>query len=131
MDSHWVIYTFGTVIRYLSKEVGSCFIQSQNHYRYTPARPYKTSVRKIKLHHETQKYGWDNFNLELHSLKDIMLQGHLDRLYTDSWSKPSCGDGKMAYCANICGTYSRVDRIWTHEDMTDKSRNWRKTKQNE
>ena len=82
--------------------------------------------QSLQLHHETQKYGWDNFNLELHSLKDIMLQGHLDRLYTDSWQKPSCDVGKMAYCANICGTYSRVDRIWTHEDMTDKSRNWRK-----
>ena len=82
--------------------------------------------QSLQLHHETQKYGWEKFDLELHSLKDIMQQGHLDRLYTDSWSKPSCGDGKMAYCANICGTYSRVDRIWTHEDMTDKSRNWRK-----
>tara|TARA_B110000977_G_C11090792_1_gene496810 strand:+ start:4893 stop:6152 length:1260 start_codon:yes stop_codon:yes gene_type:complete len=87
--------------------------------------------QSLQLHHETQKYGWDNFNLELHSLKDIMLQGHLDRLYTDSWQKPSCDVGKMAYCANICGTYSRVDRIWTHEDMTDKSRNWRETKNNE
>ena len=87
--------------------------------------------QSLQLHHETQKYGWDNFNLELHSLKDIMLQGHLDRLYTDSWQKPSCDVGKMAYCANICGTYSRVDRIWTHEDMTDKSRNWRETKKNE
>ena len=87
--------------------------------------------QSLQLHHETQKYGWDNFNLELHSLKDIMSQGHLDRLYTDSWQKPSCDVGKMAYCANICGTYSRVDRIWTHEDMTDKSRNWRETKKNE
>lgn len=82
--------------------------------------------QSLQLHHETQKYGWENFDLELHSLKDIMLHGHLDRLYTDSWEKTSCGAGKMAYCANICGTYSRVDRIWTHEDMTDKSRNWRK-----
>jgi hypothetical protein len=71
------------------------------------------------------KFGWEPFHLEKHSLKDIMNSHILDRVYTDSWSKPSCVEGKMAYCANICGTYSRVDKIYTHEKMEDKGRNWR------
>jgi MoaA/NifB/PqqE/SkfB family radical SAM enzyme len=81
--------------------------------------------QSLQLHHEVQKYGWDNFDLNKHTLKEILDAGHLDRVFTDSWSKPSCVEGKMAYCANICGTYSRVDRIYTHEKMDDKSRNWR------
>lgn len=84
--------------------------------------------QSLQLHHETQKYGWDNFKLDLYSMKEILDAGHLDKVYTKSWKKPSCMEGKMAYCANICGTYSRVDRIWTHEEMTDKSRNWRDVK---
>jgi hypothetical protein len=59
------------------------------------------------------------------SLEEILDNGHLDRVFTDTWTKPSCVQGKMAYCANICGTYSRVDRIYTHDKMDDKSRNWR------
>ena len=81
--------------------------------------------QSLQLHHEMNKYGWDHFNLNNHTLKEILDAGHLDRVFTDSWSKPSCKEGKMAYCANICGTYSRVDKIYTHEKMDDKSRNWR------
>lgn len=81
--------------------------------------------QSLQLHHEMNKYGWDNFDLNKHTLKEILDNHHLDRVYTDSWSKPSCVDGKMAYCANICGTFSRVDKIYTHEKMEDKGRNWR------
>jgi MoaA/NifB/PqqE/SkfB family radical SAM enzyme len=88
-----------------------------------------TDSQSLQLHHEINKYGWDHFDLNKHSLKDIMEGHHLDRVFTDSWTKPSCSEGKMAYCANICGTYSRVDRIYTHEKMDDKSRNWRESSQ--
>ena len=81
--------------------------------------------QSLQLHHEVQKYGWDHFDLNKHTFKEIMEGHHLDRVFTDSWTKPSCVEGKMAYCANICGTYSRVDRIYTHDKMDDKSRNWR------
>lgn len=81
--------------------------------------------QSLQLHYEFQKYGWDKFDLNTHSLKEIMEQHHLDRLVTDSWDKPKCSEGKLAYCASICGTYSRVDKIYTHEKMSDKSRNWR------
>lgn len=81
--------------------------------------------QSLQLHHEVQKYGWDYFDLNKHSLADILDAGHLDRVFADTWTKPSCAEGKMAYCANICGTYSRVDRIYTHDKMDDKSRNWR------
>jgi MoaA/NifB/PqqE/SkfB family radical SAM enzyme len=81
--------------------------------------------QSLQLHYELEKYGWDKFDLNLHSLEEIMNAHHLDNVFTESWTKPSCVEGKMAYCANICGTYSRVDRIYTHEKMDDKSRNWR------
>lgn len=83
--------------------------------------------QSLQLHYEINKYGWEHFDLNLHSLKDILNNGHLDRVFVDSWTKPSCKEGKMAYCANICGTYSRVDRIYTHDKMDDKSRLWRLT----
>jgi MoaA/NifB/PqqE/SkfB family radical SAM enzyme len=84
--------------------------------------------QSLQLHHEVRKYGWDHFDLNLHTLQEIMEGHHLDRVFTDSWTKPSCAEGKMSYCANICGTYSRVDKIYTHEKMDDKSRNWRSLK---
>jgi MoaA/NifB/PqqE/SkfB family radical SAM enzyme len=94
-------------------------------YMGTHLNGVHSDSQSLQLHHEIQKYGWDHFDLNKHNLKEIMEGHHLDRVFTDSWTKPSCAEGKMAYCANICGTFSRVDRIYTHEKMDDKSRNWR------
>jgi MoaA/NifB/PqqE/SkfB family radical SAM enzyme len=79
----------------------------------------------LQLHYEMNKYGWEGFDLNKYTLKEVLDAQHLDRVFTDSWTKPSCKEGKMAYCANICGTFSRVDKIYTHDKMEDKNRNWR------
>jgi hypothetical protein len=97
-------------------------------YMGTHLNGVHTDSQSLQLHYEIEKYGWDHFDLNLHSLEEIMEGHHLDRVFTDTWTKPSCKEGKMAYCANICGTYSRVDRIYTHDKMDDKSRNWREIK---
>jgi MoaA/NifB/PqqE/SkfB family radical SAM enzyme len=94
-------------------------------YMGTHLNGVHSDSQSLQVHHEFRKYGWEHFNLNIHSLKDILEAHHLDRLVTDSWTKPSCVEGKLSYCANICGTYSRVDRIYTHEKMDDKARNWR------
>jgi len=97
-------------------------------YMGTHLNGVHSDSQSLQLHYEIEKYGWEHFDLNKHNLKEIMEGHHLDRVFTDSWTKPSCAEGKMAYCANICGTFSRVDRIYTHEKMDDKSRNWRMTK---
>jgi MoaA/NifB/PqqE/SkfB family radical SAM enzyme len=94
-------------------------------YMGTHLNGVHSDSQSLQLHNEIEKYGWEHFDLNKHNLKEIMEGHHLDRVFTDSWTKPSCAEGKMAYCANICGTFSRVDRIYTHEKMDDKSRNWR------
>lgn len=94
-------------------------------YMATHLNGVHSDSQSLQLHHEVRKYGWDNFDLNKHSLKEILEGHHLDRVFTDSWTKPSCAKGKMAYCANICGTFSRVDRIYTHDKMEDTSKNWR------
>jgi MoaA/NifB/PqqE/SkfB family radical SAM enzyme len=94
-------------------------------YMGTHLNGVHSDSQSLQLHHEVQKYGWEHFDLNQYSLEQILDDGHLDRVFADSWTKSSCAEGKMAYCANICGTYSRVDRIYTHEKMEDTSRNWR------
>ena len=78
--------------------------------------------QSLQLNYEMDKYGWDKFDLNLHSLEEILEAHHLDRVFTDSWNKPSCAEGKMSYCANTCGTYSAIDKLYTHETIEDKSR---------
>jgi MoaA/NifB/PqqE/SkfB family radical SAM enzyme len=71
-----------------------------------------TDYRSMQLHKHMNDYGWDHFDLNKHSLKDILDDGHLDRVYADSWSKDSVKDGKMAYCSSICGETSRIDKVY-------------------
>jgi sulfatase maturation enzyme AslB (radical SAM superfamily) len=92
-----------------------CFVGTYLNSRYK-------SQESLQLFYEIDKYGWDNFDLNNHSLEDILNQRHLDNLYADTWTKPSIREGKLEYCANMCGTASKLDRIYTHEKMTDKTR---------
>jgi len=83
----------------------------------------------LQLHYEMNKHGWDKFSLKNYTLQEILDYGHLNRVFADSWDKPSCAQGKMAYCANVCGSNSHLDKIYTHDDMDDETRNrqnWRK-----
>jgi len=66
----------------------------------------------MQLHKHMNDYGWDNFDLNKHSLQEILDAGHLNRVYADSWTKDSVKNGKMAYCSSICGEESRIDRVY-------------------
>ena len=85
-----------------------------------------TDFKYLQLHKALNDYGWDHFSLKKHSLKTIIDQGHLDKAFVNTWDLPSVKDGKLAYCADTCGKYSSVDKIYTHEGMKDKARLWRK-----
>ena len=67
------------------------------------------SLQAIK---HMKDYGWDKFDLNQHPLKEIIESGHLNRVFADSWDKPSIKEGKIAYCANTCGRKGMIDRIY-------------------
>ena len=71
----------------------------------------------LQLHKQVSDYGWDNFDLNKFSLYDILSNKHLDRVFADSWSKPTMAQGKLGYCAETCGTVSSIDRIFTHKEI--------------
>lgn len=48
--------------------------------------------------------GKDNLNALNHTIEEILLTDYFQKLFSDSWSKPSCADGKLQVCAKICGT---------------------------
>ena len=71
-----------------------------------------TNLNTLQLHKAINDYGWDNFDLNKHTLKEILDAGHLDRVFADTWTKPSVKEGKLAYCSSMCGEESRLDRIY-------------------
>lgn len=47
--------------------------------------------------------GKDSLNARYHSLESIVNGVFMQELVPNSWSKPSCADGKLAVCAKTCG----------------------------
>lgn len=74
-----------------------------------------TDTRTLQLHKHMNDYGWDKFDLNKHSLYEILSAGHLDRVFADSWKKDTVEEGRLSYCSDTCGVYSSIDRIFTHE----------------
>jgi len=74
--------------------------------------------KTLQLHHEVKKYGLEKFNLNYNSFENIINERHLDKVFTNSWTKESIKDGKLLFCADTCGQNSSIDRIYTHEGKT-------------
>jgi len=81
-----------------------------------------TDFKSMQLHYHMNNYGWDNFNLNKHSLENILKKQHLNRVFSDSWDKESVKCGKLAYCSETCGKFSSIDNIFTHEDVENESK---------
>lgn len=81
-----------------------------------------TDTRTLQLHKHMNDYGWDKFSLEKHTLEEILDGEHLDRVFADTWSKEKVEEGRLSYCADTCGTFSSIDKIFTHEKLENNSR---------
>jgi len=74
-----------------------------------------TDASTLQLHKHMNDYGWDHFSLEKHTLEEILENGHLDRVFADSWNIERVEDGRLSYCTDTCGKISSIDKIFTHE----------------
>lgn len=47
--------------------------------------------------------GLDSLDLRVHNIMDVINGKFIQEVIPDSWSKPSCAEGKLAVCAKTCG----------------------------
>lgn len=48
--------------------------------------------------------GLDSLDVKKYNLKDVVEGQFIQETIPNSWSKPSCAEGKLAVCAKTCGT---------------------------
>jgi MoaA/NifB/PqqE/SkfB family radical SAM enzyme len=48
--------------------------------------------------------GLDTLDLRVHDIGDVINGKFMQEVIPDSWTKPSCAEGKLAVCAKTCGT---------------------------
>lgn len=65
-----------------------------------------------QLRHAMRTHGYNKFSLKHNTLDQILNEGNLDEVFTNSWTKPSIEEGKLSYCAMNCGDNSQVDKIY-------------------
>jgi len=75
----------------------------------------------IDLYEDTQlryainNIGKEKFDLTQTNIFEIIQNGYLDQVYTESWKKKQITLGKLAYCAMTCGKNSEIDRIYSDD----------------
>lgn len=50
------------------------------------------------------KAGLDSLDLKKYDISDVIEGKFMQEIIPDSWTKPSCAEGKLAVCAKTCGT---------------------------
>ena len=81
-----------------------------------------TSLETLQVHNHMNNYGWDYFNLHNYSLKEILDSDHLNKVFADTWDKPSIAEGKTLFCAMTCGRISNIDKIFTHDSVKNEQK---------
>lgn len=76
---------------------------------------FNTNWDAVQLKNTIEAYGFDKFNLHNSSLLEIINSGYLDDVFAASWQKSSVLFGKLAICANTCGSENSLDRLYKNE----------------
>lgn len=73
-----------------------------------------TSFANKQLQDKLREHGFDNFSLYKRTLKEMLDDELLDKVYSNDWDKTtSCG--KLAHCTETCGKPHILDDIRSHE----------------
>jgi MoaA/NifB/PqqE/SkfB family radical SAM enzyme len=57
----------------------------------------------------------DSMDLNIQDINAIIKSGVFERIFVDSWSKPTLALGKMAICAETCSNNSWLDLLYVNE----------------
>ena len=66
-------------------------------------------TRQIKSKINANKKELD---LNVYDINIIIESGILEKIFTQSWSKESIQNGKMAYCLEMCGNNNDLERLY-------------------
>ena len=72
-----------------------------------------TSYSRYQFNEKIDKTGLDEFDLRKHSLVDILSGPKFNNFFDEAWNKDSVENGKMLFCAEVCGQKSSHDKIYT------------------
>jgi hypothetical protein len=61
------------------------------------------SYARHQFKQQVTELGLDKFDLRKNSLIDVLQGPHFNNFFEESWSKESAEDGKLLFCAEICG----------------------------
>lgn len=71
-------------------------------------KDYESTQTRIAM----RQFGLKYFDLTQTSLYEIISNGYLDAVFSNSWDKQKFTDGKLAKCASTCGIQSNIDNIY-------------------
>ena len=54
----------------------------------------------------------DDLDLNIHTIKEILDSGILDKIFTDSWELSSISKGKLSMCSETCGSNNPMDNLY-------------------
>jgi len=84
-----------------------CFVATRVFGNIDTGMDYQLKQRVLRQH---------GTELDLHFQPDldhiVRVDRVLDRVFSESWTRPTIAEGKLAYCAETCGSDSTIDRLY-------------------
>jgi len=78
---------------------------------------FNNTFSRYQFNDMLYKYGIDHFDLRKHSIPEILTRPEFSKFFLDGWSAPSIDQGKLVFCAEVCGKCSAVDKLYNSKEI--------------
>lgn len=74
-----------------------------------------TSYSRYQFDNKLHELGLDAIDLRKHSIPDVLNNINFKNLFLDGWKADSVENGKLLFCAEMCGENSKMDTLYNKE----------------
>jgi len=73
---------------------------------------FGNSYSRHQFNTMVREYGLEKFDLKKFNMLEILDGPHFQKFFLDGWSKKKFADGRLAFCAEVCGKKSPYDILY-------------------
>lgn len=76
-----------------------------------------TTFARHQFNEKIDQTGLDEFDLRKHSMVDILSGPKFNNFFDEAWNADSVENGKLLFCAEVCGEKSFHDKIYNNNNI--------------
>jgi hypothetical protein len=81
---------------------------------------FSSTYSRWQFNEKIKAMGIDKIDLRKNTIYEILAGPYFSKFFADGWNAPSVEEGRILYCAEMCGSISAIDKLYTTKTVNKK-----------